>query len=70
MPDLGKILEGLASRSNIGLTYVVDRDTHSVVVRVIDRDTNEVVREIPPEEMTRLRAAMRDLLGSLFKTEV
>jgi flagellar protein FlaG len=70
MPDLGKILEGFASRSNIGLTYVVDPETHSVIVKVIDRDTNEIVREIPSEEMMRLRAAMRDLFGSLFKTEV
>lgn len=69
MPNLGKILEGLASHSNIGLTYVVDRETHSVIVKVVDRDTNEVVRQIPPEEMTRLRAAMRDLFGSLFTTE-
>lgn len=70
MPDLGRILEGSASHSNVGLAYVVDRETKSVIVRVIDRDTNEVVREIPAEEMRRLRGAMRDLFGSLFKAEV
>lgn len=70
MPDLGKILEGLAPHSNIDLTYVVDRETHSVTIKVIDRDSHEVLRQIPSEEMVKLRAAMRDLLGLLFKAEV
>lgn len=70
IPDLGKVLGGLGSHSNIGLTYVVDRETRNVTIKVIDRDTSEVVREIPPQEITKLRAAMRDLFGSLFETEV
>ncbi len=69
IPDLRKVLEGLSPHSNIGLTYVIDRKTHSVIIRVIDRETNEVLRQVPPEEMTRLRAAMRDLFGLLFRAE-
>lgn len=69
-PDLRKLLEGLSPHSNVGLTYVIDRETHSVVIKVIDRDTNEILREVPPKEMTELRAAMRDLFGLLFKAEV
>lgn len=69
-PDLRKLLEGLSPHSNVGLTYVIDRETHSVIIKVIDRDTNEVLREVPPKEMTKLRAAMRDLFGLLFKAEV
>lgn len=69
-PDLSKVMEALKSRNNIGLTYVIDRETHSVIIKVIDRETNEVVREIPSEEMTKLRAAMRDLFGLLFKAQV
>lgn len=70
LPDLRKVLEGLSPHSNVGLTYVIDRETHSVIIKVIDRDTNEVLRQIPPAEMTKLRAAMRDLFGLLFKAEV
>lgn len=69
-PDLSKLFEGLGPRDNIGLTYVVDQKTHSVIIKVIDRDTNEVVRQIPSEEMAKLKAAMRDLSGLLFKTQV
>lgn len=69
LPDLSKVIEALKSYTNIGLTYVVDRETHSVIIKVIDRETNEVVREVPPEEITRLRAVMRDLYGLLLKAE-
>lgn len=68
-PDLRHVLEGLTTHQNIGLTYVIDQETRSVTIKVIDRDTNQVVREIPSEEMTKLRAAMRDLYGLLLKTQ-
>lgn len=70
LPGLSKVLEGVSPRQNVGLTYVIDQATNSVIIKVIDRDTNEVLRQIPPEEIRRLRAAMRDLFGLLFKAEV
>jgi flagellar protein FlaG len=70
LPDLRKVLDGLSPHQNVGLTYVIDRETHSVIIKVIDRDTNEVLRQVPPEELMKLRAAMRDLFGLLFKAEV
>ena len=69
-PDLKKALVGASSHENVGLSYVVDRETHSVIIKVMDRDTNEVIRQIPSEEMQKLRATMRDLHGLLFKAEV
>jgi uncharacterized FlaG/YvyC family protein len=69
-PDLGKLMQGLGPHVNIGVTYEVDRETKSVIIKVIDRDTNEVVRQIPPEEMVKLRAAMRHVFGLLFHAEV
>jgi len=68
--DLKKALGDVSSHENVGLNYTVDRETHSVIVKVIDRDTNEVIRQIPSEEMVKLRATMRDLQGLLFKAEV
>lgn len=69
LPDLSKVMEAFKSRANVGLTYIIDRETHSVIIKVIDRETNEVIREIPSEEMTKLRAVMRDLQGLLLKTQ-
>lgn len=69
MPDLKKVLENLSPHQNVGLAYVIDRESHSVIIKVIDRDTNEVIRQVPSEEMTKLRAVMRGLFGLLFKAE-
>lgn len=69
MPDLKKVLENLSPHQNVGLAYVIDRESHSVIIKVIDRDTNEVIRQVPSEEMTKVRAVMRGLFGLLFKAE-
>lgn len=39
---------------NHELSFILDRTTRQVVVRVVDRDTREVVRQIPAEYVLRL----------------
>lgn len=39
---------------NNELTFVLDRQTHRVLVRIVDRETKEVVRQIPPEHALRM----------------
>ncbi len=36
------------------LSFIMDRNTRQVVVRVVNRDTREVVRQIPAEYVLRL----------------
>jgi flagellar protein FlaG len=36
------------------LSFILDRNTRQVVVRVVNRDTHEVVRQIPAEYVLRL----------------
>jgi len=36
------------------LSFIVNRNTRQVVVRIVDRDTREVVRQIPAEYVLRL----------------
>jgi flagellar protein FlaG len=36
------------------LSFILDRNTRQVVVRVVNRDTREVVRQIPAEYVLRL----------------
>ncbi len=47
----------------IGLTYEINQDTHKVIIKLVDQTTKEVIREIPPEEMQRLQAALKELVG-------
>jgi flagellar protein FlaG len=44
---------GLFGQDN-ELSFIVDRNSRRVVIRVINRDTREVVRQIPAEYMLRL----------------
>ena len=36
------------------LSFIMDRNSHRVIVRIVNRDTREVVRQIPAEYVLRL----------------
>ncbi len=48
------------------LQFRVNTDTHQIIVKVIDTSTDKVIREIPSEEIQRLRARIRETVGLLF----
>lgn len=55
-----------------GLQFILDSDTHSMVVQVIDKATKEVIRAIPPEDVLALKkrlAGIGDLRGVLLDHE-
>jgi uncharacterized FlaG/YvyC family protein len=55
---------------NDHLQFSVDDTTKSVVVKLIDGDTGQVLRQIPSEEILRLRAYYREHEGLLVNTAV
>jgi hypothetical protein len=77
-PDLGLKAEVSAPRftpaelpasapsADVGLVFEVDRASHNWIIKIVDRDTHKVIREIPPEEIQSLRAAMQSILGTLL----
>jgi flagellar protein FlaG len=64
-----EINQGLRSLNN-HLQFSIDDKTESVVVKLIDGDTGEVLRQIPPEEVLRLRAYYKEQQGLLVNTAV
>ena len=44
---------GLFGQDN-ELSFILDRNSRRVVIRVVNRDTREVVRQIPAEHVLRL----------------
>jgi hypothetical protein len=50
----------------VGVVFEVDRKSRDLVVKIVDRETHEVIREIPPEEIQTLRAAMQSILGTVL----
>ncbi len=55
---------------NDHLQFSVDKTTNSTVVKLIDGNTGEVLRQIPPEEVLRLRAYYSEHHGLLVNTAV
>ena len=55
---------------NDHLQFSVDNTTNSTVVKLIDDNTGQVLRQIPPDEILRLRAYYKDHHGLLVNTAV
>ena len=54
---LGGSFEINNHRINYSLT-----ENNDLVVKIIDRNSNEVVRQLPPEEMIKIKEAISDIL--------
>jgi hypothetical protein len=47
----------------VGLVFEIGQGGRDVVVKIVDRQSGRVLREIPPEEIQRLRTTMQSILG-------
>jgi len=55
---------------NRKLQFVVDHNSHEVIVKVIDKDTDKVIKVLPPEELQRLHNNLKEHIGFLFDERV
>lgn len=51
---------------NTRIAFRVDNKSDEIVVDVIDKDTNQVIRQIPSEEMLRIKTAFKELMKGLL----
>ena len=71
--DLGKnldILREAFQMFNRRLKFSVNREIDRVVVKVIDGSTDKVIKEIPPAEIQKLVARIKETIGILFDEEI
>ena len=71
--DIGKSLDILReafSMFNRHLKFSVNEEIDRVVVKVVDGSTDKVIKEIPPEEIQKLVARIRETIGILFDEEI
>jgi len=61
--DAVEMLNAAAKTANNRIAFSVDEKTDRVVMRVLDANNNEVIREIPPKEVIRLAAQIREMIG-------
>jgi flagellar protein FlaG len=47
----------------VGLVFEVNQESRELVIKIVDRQTKQIIRQIPPEEVQRLRASMQSMLG-------
>jgi flagellar protein FlaG len=55
---------------NKRLRFYVNEEIDRVIVKVIDAETDKVIKEIPPEEIQKLVARIRETIGILFDQEI
>ena len=55
---------------NKKLKYSIDKELGQVIVKVVDAETDKVIKEIPPEELKRLYAKMKEAIGSIIDTMI
>jgi flagellar protein FlaG len=48
------------------LQFNVDKQLGSVVIKILDPSTNQVIKEIPSEDMQKLKIRIRKAIGLLF----
>ena len=60
--DLNKLVRDLQRE----LQFSVDRESGETVIKVVDRETDEVLRQIPSDEVMRLRKRLEEAAGVIF----
>lgn len=71
--DLQKSVQTLESTALLfdkRLKIRVNKDINRIVVKVIDARTDKVIKEIPPIEMQRLIARLRQVIGLLVDEKI
>jgi flagellar protein FlaG len=71
--EIGKSLDILREAFrmfNRRLKFSVNEEIDRVVVKVVDGSTDKVIKEIPPEEIQKLVARIRETIGILFDQEI
>lgn len=66
-----ELLSQIKSLTDDGLYSVrFENDERSgLVVKIVDRENDEVIRQVPAEEVLKLKATLEDLRGNLVNTE-
>jgi len=60
------LINRMLDRSPVDLNLSIDDGTNSLVIKLIERESQKVIRQIPPDEILRLRRHLQELLGVIF----
>ncbi len=63
-------LARMARSFNRRLEFSINEDINQVIVKIVDQDSGEVVKQIPPEDVVRVHARIREAIGLLFDQKI
>jgi flagellar protein FlaG len=52
------------------LKFSIDDKSNTVIVQVIEKNSGKLIRQIPPQEILKLRQRISDLLGMIYDKEM
>lgn len=55
-------------QADVGVRYRIDNSTQDLVITLVDRSTEEIIRQIPPEQILRMRQRLEELMGLIVDT--
>jgi flagellar protein FlaG len=65
--DVVSELNSLVRELHRELHFSVDDESGDTIIKVVDRETDEVVRQIPSEDVVRLRQRLQEAAGAIFQ---
>ena len=63
MQELQRITQMVSGNK---LQFSVNKELEAVIVSVIDSETDQVIKQIPSEDMVKLKLRIRQAIGTLF----
>jgi flagellar protein FlaG len=52
---------------NSSLQFIVDKGTDDLVVKIVDNNTGKVIRQIPSDDVLRMREHLKEMSGLIVK---
>ncbi len=67
--ELLQQIKGLTEEGLYSVRFENDDRTNQFIVKIVDRETDEVIRQVPAEEVLKIKAVMDDLRGNIVDTQ-
>lgn len=61
-------IKGFSDDGAFGVRFETSDLVDQLVVKVIDQETDELIRQIPSDELLKMKASLGDLRGNLLNT--
>jgi flagellar protein FlaG len=65
-----EFFEKYVKQNQCNLKFSVDAKSNDIVVQLFDKGTGELIRQIPSEDVLKLRQKISDLLGILYDKQM